>query len=170
VGLLGYVRRLWRRDDGGLRDPGGLRLTREEALRARLMRNQAVSEETKDSGEVVISMPIIETPAFKVLAWLMKRATKQPVPSHKKIELDEIGSFIWRGCDGKATVEDLVRGVSREYKIPRKEAEHSVTLFVKQLAEKRLVAIDLSEVMEARKASAREGAGGDGGRGREKSP
>ena len=145
MGLLGRL--FGRKKDKSLTGPKGVRLTRDEALRARLMRNEAVAVEEKDSGDIVLSVPIVETRMFRAMAWLMRRASKEPVPSHRKVELDEIGSFVWRQCDGKTTVEDLVKRLSRKYKLPRKEAEYSTTMFVRELAKKQLVALGLSDIL-----------------------
>ena len=53
--------------------------------------------------------------------------------------MNAVGSTIWRGIDGKATVEDLVRTVAREYEITEAEAAPDVADFVELLLAKGLV-------------------------------
>ena len=155
---MGIFGRLFsRKKDPRLSGPGGVRLSREQALQAVLIRNDAVTVDEKDSGDLVISIPILETRSFRLLAWFMRRASKDPVPTSRKIELDEIGSFVWRSCDGKTTVGQLVNKLSKKYKLPRKEAEYSTTLFIRELAKKHLIALDLAGVLAQKDAQAKPG-------------
>ncbi len=147
---MGVLSRIFRRKskDPSLKGPKGVTLSREQALKATLVRNAAVVEERKDSGETVLSVPIAETRSFKIMAWFMRRASKQPIPKFRKIELDEMGTSVWDMADGTHTVIEVVRHLSKKYKIPRKEAEYSGTLFIKQLAEKHLVGLDLTHLID----------------------
>ena len=145
---MGLLDRIFRRkSDDSLPGPAGVRLTRDEALAAVLVRNEAVEVEEKDSGEIVLTVPIVETRMFRTMAWLMRRASKHPIPTHRKVELDEIGSFVWRHCDGRTTVGGVVKALCKKYRLPRKEGEYSTTLFIRELAKKQLVALDLSDIL-----------------------
>ena len=63
------------------------------------------------------------------------------LPTHRKIELDEMGSDVWEMCDGAATVEALTRAVCAKYHLNRRQGEASVTAYLRMLAERRLVAL-----------------------------
>ena len=63
------------------------------------------------------------------------------LPDFRKLELDEIGSDVWEMCDGTLTVEALTKAVCAKYRLNRRQGETSVTAYLKQLAERRLVAL-----------------------------
>lgn len=63
------------------------------------------------------------------------------LPTHRKIELDEMGSDVWEMCDGAASVEALTRAVCAKYRLNRRQGEASVTAYLRMLAERRLVAL-----------------------------
>lgn len=56
-----------------------------------------------------------------------------------KIDLDEIGSYIWNLCDGKNNVEQITE-ISREhFKDKIEPANERVELFIKQMNKNKLV-------------------------------
>ena len=63
------------------------------------------------------------------------------LPDHKKIELDQIGSDVWELCDGTHSVENIARRISEGYKLNKRQAETSVTAYLKMLADRRLVGL-----------------------------
>lgn len=80
---------------------------------------------------------------------VMLRGSTQPkgmrrllgaTPTLKQFEIDTWGDWVWMGCDGRQTVEELVRRFSTEYRLNLREAESSVVGFLNLLAKRRLVA------------------------------
>ena len=63
------------------------------------------------------------------------------LPDHKKIELDQIGSEVWELCDGTHSVEGISQAISRSYKLNKRQAETSVTAYLKMLADRRLIGL-----------------------------
>lgn len=63
------------------------------------------------------------------------------LPEFRNLELDEIGSDVWELCDGKHSVEDLTGVLVKKYRLNRRQAETSVTAYLKMLAERRLIAL-----------------------------
>jgi hypothetical protein len=61
-------------------------------------------------------------------------------PKERYVELDEVGGFVWDLCDGNHTVESIVQKTSRQYKMNRREAEVSVTMFLQMLHERNFIA------------------------------
>ena len=55
-----------------------------------------------------------------------------------KIDLDEIGSFVWISCDGKNKVSDIIRLTEDQFPDDDKIAER-VKLFVAQLESKKFI-------------------------------
>lgn len=108
-------------------------LTREEALAARPLRNPAITWEEQDNGRVLLIVPLEQKAWLRLLRLLVR------IPTEKKVELDELGSDVWRWSDGEATVDDLVARLSQKHKLHRREAETSLTQFLQTLAQRRFM-------------------------------
>ncbi|MDX1933877.1 MAG: PqqD family protein [Capsulimonadales bacterium] len=61
------------------------------------------------------------------------------LPDYRKLELDEIGSDVWEMCDGANSVEAITKKVVERYKLNRRQAETSVTAYLRMLAQRQLV-------------------------------
>lgn len=60
-----------------------------------------------------------------------------------KIKLDAIGSKVWKKIDGKTSFSEICQWMKSEFLITEKEAEVSLSMFIKMLAERRLIALIL---------------------------
>ncbi|MEM1543043.1 MAG: PqqD family protein [Ignisphaera sp.] len=60
-----------------------------------------------------------------------------------KIKLDFIGSKVWKKIDGKTSFSELCQWMKSEFLITEKEAEISLSMFIKMLADRRLIALVL---------------------------
>ena len=124
--------------------------SREDSLQAKVIPNPQIRVEEGTDGNTVLLVPITLKRRYKLLTWFIGRAGRAKLPEHKKVELDEVGTIVWKLCDGKHKVKDIVNRISREYKMPRKEAEHSVTTYLKSLVQRQLVAIDMSHAIKSK--------------------
>ena len=108
---------------------------RKAAMTLRPGRNSALTFDKSESGEVILYVPQNEkvNPITKVVARWMR------VPKERKVELDEVGGFVWELCDGNNTVDFIVQKTSRQYKMNRREAEVSVTMFLQMLHERNFI-------------------------------
>ena len=61
------------------------------------------------------------------------------VPLKKKVVLDELGSFVWIQCDGSTTVREISAGLRERYKLDRREAQVSLSLFFNDLSKRQLI-------------------------------
>ena len=110
-------------------------LTRDQALDAVPVRNELCREESTDAGLVRVLVPIRKT----WVVGLMRRLTY--APEFRKIELDEIGSFVWRRCDGRTSVRVLVRQLCKEFRLSDREGEVSLTQYLRTLARRNLIGL-----------------------------
>ena len=111
-------------------------LTREQSLTAVPVRNQAVRwEHDEDLDETLIVIP--RGDAF----WIRALSKIFYVPDSRRVTLDELGSHVWRRCDGETTVRDLIKEFADRFKLSRKEAELSLITFLKQMARRRLIGL-----------------------------
>jgi len=76
------------------------------------------------------------------------------LPEFRKLELDEIGSDVWEMCDGTNSVESLTKAICTKYGLNRRQAETSVTAYLRMLAERRLIALKANRSGKAAAAKA----------------
>lgn len=109
-------------------------LTREQVMRSRPVRNSLLKWEVGEDGKVVITIP-------RRNDWVARIANIFFVipPTRQLVLDDEVGSAVWKICDGEHTISGIVDYLCRNYKLTRKEAEVSVTEFLRQLGRRRLV-------------------------------
>lgn len=102
-------------------------------LKSRPVRNQLVTWERNEQGEVVITIP-------RQTGWKVKLLTLLfHIPKKKLISLDEIGSDVWALCDGKNSVERILRTFGERHKLNAKEAEVSLLSYLRTLGKKRVI-------------------------------
>ena len=108
---------------------------RQLAMRLRPAHNGKLSWEKKESGETILTVPQNEkvSPITRMMAkWLN-------APTERRVELDEVGGYVWDMCDGQNTVETIVTKTGRHFKMNRREAEVSVTMFLQMLHERNFI-------------------------------
>ena len=62
-----------------------------------------------------------------------------PPGATKTFELDAIGVFVWNRCDGRHTVQQIIRKLAAEYRLNLREAEVPTVQFLRTLARKGLI-------------------------------
>jgi len=103
------------------------------------IQNPGLRADREDDGCVMFLIPRRDTSWVKVLDKLLV------IPKYRRIGLDEIGTYVWDMCDGQTTVRTMIRRFSKKYKLNRKEAEVSMVAYLKQLAKKGIVAIQVPQ-------------------------
>ena len=112
-------------------------LSRTESLNAVVVASGGVLVREDAKGTITLVVPFKASPLVDRLSrWLGTTSGGE-----RKVELDEVGSFVWRMCDGRTTVREMIPRLADRYKMNRKEAEVSLTTFLRTLAGKRLVAV-----------------------------
>jgi len=57
--------------------------------------------------------------------------------------LDEVGSFIWKAVDGRNSLEVILKKITEEYEIDHATAKADLLAFVRELAAKNLLKLDV---------------------------
>ena len=115
------------------------RLTRAQALACVPVKSGRISEED-NNGLPRISYP---QPTGPMVARLMSAFGRNPRTRFlKKLELDEMGAFVWRLIDGKRTVSAITRLFAEEHNLPQQEAELSVTAFLRELGRRGIIGLE----------------------------
>lgn len=102
-------------------------------LRLRPVRNSAIDWQETPSGEAELSIPYRKDRVARIVSFVWH------LPTARKVQLDEVGTFVWRLCDGENTVEAIIKALSKQYKMNRAEVEASVASYLQMLSERRFV-------------------------------
>jgi len=106
-------------------------MTRDEALALAPLPSRDVQASETAGGLVRLSVPVAVRPA---LAGLAKRlGVWDGKVLRKTVELDAIGSFVWRMSDGRTTVGEIGAALAARYKLDADEARLAVAEFLRQL-------------------------------------
>ena len=112
-------------------------LSRAEALNCAPVRNPAVSESRQESGDVILSYPL------KIKSWLriFQRPSKTSETNYhiRKLQLDALGTHVWDMIDGEITVMNIAATFARTHQINEREAEISVTAFLRELGRREII-------------------------------
>jgi hypothetical protein len=114
-------------------------LTREEFLRLKPVKNPLLEWSRTPEGNVIINVSIKKDRKSRILSKFF------PIPEKRRVKLDKIGSFVWDRCDEKHPVEEIIQGICNEFKMKQQDAEASLSAFLQQLFERRLIGITFDQ-------------------------
>lgn len=109
-------------------------------LAALPVRNEAAREENLVSGLLPINVKV-KRPRWLVppISWVM------PFSNRRTVKLDELGQFLWRACNGKARVEDIVVQLSNQERLTFHEARIAVTQHLEELVRRGIIVLVVQE-------------------------
>ncbi len=114
-------------------------ITRDDTLESQPVRNESLSWEKGEKGEVHIHVPL------KIPRWTWGLRRFVAFPKTRTIVLDHVGSSVWEMCGGEHDVEEMIARLCKQYKLNRKEAEVSLLAYLKQLAGKGLIGLAMKD-------------------------
>ena len=103
------------------------------------VRNDAVQEKRLPDGLVQLAYPLAIKPWFGRLAEKVGMWDKRPMV--KEIELDEMGTFVWQNIDGNHSVKQIAAAFVDRYQVQPREAELSVTAFIKTIGQRGIIGL-----------------------------
>jgi hypothetical protein len=115
------------------------RMTRSEALAYKPVKNQDVSETRLETGEVVIEYPMTVRPLIAAVARRLGKS--QDLTQTRKLQLDVLGTSVWDLIDGQHTVRRMINIFADTHRLEKKEAEISVTQFIRELGKRGLLGL-----------------------------
>jgi len=119
---------------------GGQALDRRRSLALKPLRNPLVAwNPQQGSAPVTIEIPLQRRAVPKPLVWLASKLARRQPPTTRRIELDPVGTFVWRAADGTRSVRELIWLLAAEYRLNRKDAEVALFEFMRQLASRQLL-------------------------------
>lgn len=120
------------------------RLTKQEALRVKPMRMVTAALMRKEDGSATLKVPL---PPGRRVAWFFKI----PDGLTKTFELDALGLLVWESCDGKTTVQQVIRKLAKRYHFSLREAEVSTLSFLTTLVKKGLIGMPVRDSESSKK-------------------
>ena len=118
---------------------GAGHLSRTEALAYTPVKSNQISEIRLESGEVVIEYPLIVRPLIAAVA--KRLGGLQDRKQTKKLQLDALGTSVWDLVDGKRSVRMIIQIFAKAHRLETREAEVSVTSFIRQLGQRGLLGL-----------------------------
>ncbi len=113
-------------------------LSRSDALRCIPVANLSVQVIELENGEILLEYPLQIKP---FLQSLFERFQKEQGVPTKKLQLDEMGSIVWKQINGKNNTQAIITQFAKTYGITLQEAEKSVTTFLVELGKRGIIAM-----------------------------
>lgn len=109
------------------------KIGREAMFKSKPVRNDRLEWEKNQDEEIVVTLKRDDSWKVRILSKLFW------IPDQKTLMLDQLGTQVWEMCDGRTTVEAMIRNLSETHKLNLKEAEISLLAYLKKLGQKGLV-------------------------------
>ncbi len=121
------------------KNPRESHLLRTAALKYRPAKSLHITESRLETGEVLLEYPLTVRPWF---AAVVKRlgGPRDSVQT-KKLQLDAMGTAVWDLVDGNRSVRRIVQIFAETHRLENKEAEVSVTSFIRELGQRGLLGL-----------------------------
>jgi len=115
------------------------RLTVEQVMRSRPVRNDQIRSESTEDGGLRLFVERRGDWWIRLLSLIF------PIPRERIVELDAVGEEIWGLCDSEHTLKDMIRTFEERHKLTRGEAEWSLRTYLRDLGKRGLVAFVMDE-------------------------
>jgi hypothetical protein len=114
-------------------------LSRTAALQHRPAKSLHIKESRLESGEVLLEYPLTVRPWLAAVAKRLGRSNE--IVQIKKLQLDLMGTAVWDLVDGKRSVRRIVQIFAEDNRLENREAEISVTRFIRELGQRGLLGL-----------------------------
>ena len=109
-------------------------LDRETSLRGIPVLNEGVTSREREDGRLRVCVRIARKSGGVFVRFL-------PPVFERNVNLDELGSFVFRQIDGNKSTRDIIKAFVKEFRVNRREAELSCVHFLRSLAQRRVISI-----------------------------
>lgn len=114
-------------------------LSRTEALACIPKQNDTANWVELENGDIQFTYAI---PLSRFFQALHRKFTKNSLETPtKRLQLDAMGSFVWKLIDGERSVGAIITTFAKEYKVSNMEAETAVTSFIKTLGQRGFIGL-----------------------------
>jgi hypothetical protein len=120
--------------------PRNAAMDRETSLNAIPVKHEAVEETLLANGDCLLRYPAV--PRKTMLNAMVGMIRKTPSKVRlKKLQLDTLGSEVWRMMDNQRTVRDIIERFAAHHQLSLRESEAAVTQFVRSLGRRGLIGL-----------------------------
>lgn len=110
---------------------------RAAAMACRPVIHAGVEAQPLEDGDLLLTYGVAVRPWLGRLLRRLGRGARQPL--RRKVQLDVLGAQVWGWIDGERSVEEIVRAFREAHKVSHREAELSVTAFLRMLGKRGLI-------------------------------
>ena len=121
------------------RPPPDSGLSRAESLALVPVASRDVAATETPGGLVRLSLPVAVRPVLSGLARRLGLWDGRVL--RKTVELDALGSAVWRAIDGRRCVAAIAADLARAYRLDPSEAELAVAQFLRQLGRRGAIGV-----------------------------
>lgn len=111
--------------------------SRQQALACVPVRNPQIKEHENEQGELCLAYQVRIKPWFQNI--VQKFTGKSNEIIERKLQLDGLGSSVWHMINGKRSVKELITEFQNTHQLNPREAEISITAFLKDLGKRGLI-------------------------------
>lgn len=115
-------------------------LTRAQALACIPVKGIHVQESRLETGEILLAYPDYKQPWFARF-FQHSGSTGGRKVRFKKLQLDALGTSVWELLDGRRSVRQVTELFADKYSLHPKEAEVSVSQFLRELGRRELIGL-----------------------------
>ena len=115
-------------------------LSRLQALGHKPVKSRQISEIRLETGEVIIEYPLAVRPLIAAVARRLGK-TQEDLVQIKKLQLDALGTSVWDLVDGSRSVRQIIQIFAETHRLENREAEVSVTRFIRELGQRGLLGL-----------------------------
>lgn len=119
-------------------------ITREQALAAKPVPTVSCELIDTPDGGAKLKVKLKQSQGF------VGRLFRVPEGATKTFELDVLGRFVWIHCDGKTSVQQIIRKLSKDQNLTLREVEVSTIQFLQMLVRKGLVGMSVDKESEGK--------------------
>ena len=114
-------------------------LSRTESLACIPKQNDTTNWMELENGDILFTYAI---PLSRLFQALHRKFTKNSLETPtKRLQLDAMGSFVWKLIDGERSVGTIITTFAKKYKVSNMEAETAVTSFIKTLGQRGFIGL-----------------------------
>ena len=114
-------------------------ISRPQALASTPVKNSQIKEVRLETGEVLIEYPLAVRPWIAAVA--RRLGGPQDRVQTKKLQLDTLGTSVWDLVDGNRSVRRIIKIFAETHRLENREAEISVTQFIRELGRRGLLGL-----------------------------
>lgn len=114
-------------------------MTRTEALKFTPVKSGRVRETRLETGEIILTYPMDIRPWIDRI--VKRFGGKGSKAVDKKLQLDELGTAVWEQINGERSVKQVIQWFAKKYQLHNKEAEVSVSRFLRELGRRGLIGL-----------------------------